>query len=156
MTDERTISDEKAKRTFGIVPNHRVMPNGELRFSLRAADGNAYIRTQTKEGGWQNSHSHQHCRETYIVERGWMGFATLDGDRSAKIVIYEVGAVFTTHPLIPHNVYLPADAIIHTVKHQAAGADRDWDASKELDGKTHPLNEMSILERGKRIAKADF
>lgn len=114
------ISIEIAKSSHGIMTIHEEMANGERRFRLRKADGTAYIRTEAStSGSWQNSHYHSCVQETYIVQKGWMAFAELVDDVLC-IKIYEENEVVTTRPNVIHNVYLPGEAIIHTVKHGIA------------------------------------
>lgn len=122
------ISDRKAKQTFGISTMHERMDNGELRFRLRHNAGSAYCRTEASaSSGWQRSHYHRHVRETYVVEKGWMAFADLRGEE-LNVRIFKPGEVFTTEAGVVHNVYLPPDAVIHTVKHgEGNGEDRETD-----------------------------
>jgi hypothetical protein len=49
-----------------------------------------------------------------------------------------------TEPGISHNVYLPAGAVIHTVKHGEA-SETDWHEDLELDRTTKPITEDEIL-----------
>lgn len=103
--------------------------NGELRFRLNCNDGSAYIRTVTTDDsqGWQNPHFHKHLRETYIVETGWIGYIEIcNGVIETKK--YGEGDVFTTIRDVAHNIYMPANATIHTVKHNAdtSSEETDW------------------------------
>jgi len=112
------------------VRHGRMATNGELRFRLKCSDGTAYIRTQTtgQSQGWQKPHFHQFSRETYIVERGWIGYAELNRGRLLQRM-YAAGQTFTTEPGVVHNIYMPADAVIHTVKHGLGGCGpnkSDW------------------------------
>ena len=110
------ISNKDAKDKYGITSEHEKMPNGELRFRLKKDDGTAYIRTKRPEKGeWQNSHYHNKVRETYIVQKEWIGYAQLLND-IPQYNIYKKGDVFTTRPDVIHNIYMPANAVIHTVK----------------------------------------
>jgi hypothetical protein len=139
------INPEDAASKHGITTNHEVMKNGELRFRLNRNDGTAYILTIAGENGaWQNSHSHKQSQETYIVQTGWMAFAELKPGKAPLFRICEAGEVFTTTPGVPHNVYLPKGAVIHTVKHGDVIPD-DWFACLELDEATKPLTEEAIL-----------
>lgn len=144
-TPEKIAVDE-AERLYGVTCPHERMPNGELRFRLASSDGSAYIKTvSTPNSGWQNSHYHKHVYETYIVQSGWMALASL---RDGRIVIekFTQGDVVTTKLDEPHNVYLPANAVIHTVKHGRSEV-RDWWPVAELDGRTKNLTEAEILAR---------
>jgi hypothetical protein len=129
---EIDIPCREALDEHGISVAHGRMPtNGELRFRLNCTDGTAYIRTQTSSSdeGWQNPHYHNVLRETYIVEKGWVGYA-----ESRNGVVeqhrYEAGSVFTTEPAVAHNIFMPRGAVIHTVKHDVAALEEskkgDW------------------------------
>lgn len=118
---ETPIPCYSAKEEYGICIKHgKMKTNGELRFRLNCSDGSAYIRTQTSDDseGWQNSHYHKHVRESYIVEQGWVGYIGIE-DGEIKKKPYKAGERFTTIPDVAHNIYMPAKAIIHTVKHNA-------------------------------------
>ena len=120
------ISPSNAKAKHKISTHHECMENGELRFRLLHVDGSAYVRTEAaSSGGWQKSHVHQTVMETYIVQHGWMALAELiNGQRVVRI--FERGGIVTTRPGVTHNVYLPNDTVIHTVKHgHVSGADRE-------------------------------
>jgi len=148
MNEERII-ESTASTDYGISTNHAKMPNGELRFRLISSDGNNYIRTVASDkGAWQVAHSHSSLRETYIIEKGWMALAERQGN-SLKISVYWPGDLVTTRPTIAHNVYLPANAVIHTVKHGSNGQP-DWNEESELNAETKPLTEKDVLLRGVR------
>lgn len=134
---------------YGIETHHERMPNGELRFRLHGKDGNGYIRVISgPAGAWQNSHHHHRVRETYIVESGWMVLAECKPG-SADIVLtrYDAGGIVTTEPRKDHNVYLPADAVIHVVKHGGVSDDADWISAPDLDRATKALSESQLLEQ---------
>jgi mannose-6-phosphate isomerase-like protein (cupin superfamily) len=144
-SSEKIAADE-AERIYGVTCPHERMPNGELRFRLTSSDGSAYIKTvSTPNSGWQNSHYHKHVYETYIVQSGWMALASL---RDGCLVIerFTQGDLVTTKLDEPHNVYLPADAVIHTVKHGYSEV-RDWWPVTELDDRTKHLAEAEIIAR---------
>jgi len=128
--DETPIPCGEAKDTFGVCIRHgRMSTNGELRFRLNCSDGSAYIRTLTagQSEGWQNPHYHQQLKETYIVEKGWIGYVELrDGTPLYKK--YGPGHVFTTQPGLVHNIYMPADSVIHTLKHSGIPPETDGKA----------------------------
>lgn len=125
---ESPIHCSDAKTTHGICTKHGCMrTNGELRFRLNSSkDGSSYIRTQTSSasGGWQNEHFHFCLRETYIVERGWIGYAELTA-AGPSFRKFTEGQLFTTSPDVVHNVFMPPEAVIHTVKHNG-GVAKDW------------------------------
>ena len=138
------ISGDNAKEEYGITCCHEAMENGEIRFRLKSEDGSAYIRTESGLGGaWQNSHFHKTVKETYIVQRGWMAFATF-ADEEVAMVIMKPGDELTTEPFVAHNVYLPAGAVIHTVKHGLT-QEKDWFKDAPLDNATKHLSEEEIM-----------
>jgi len=140
----KKIPIDVAEKEHGITHPHECMPNGELRFRLAAADGSAYIRTvSTPQSGWQKSHHHAGVKETYVVQAGWMALATLR-DGHLAVECFAEGDVVTTRPHEPHNVYLPADAVIHTVKHGKTEA-KDWHPAPELDQLTRNLGQEQVL-----------
>lgn len=120
--EESKLLCGEAMKKYGICVRHGQMKtNGELRFRLNSTkDGSAYIRTQTtgESQGWQKPHFHKHLKETYIVEQGWIGYVELVNEEPVYKK-YEPGDVFTTSPNVIHNIYMPADSVIHTVKHGA-------------------------------------
>lgn len=147
--EKRTISPEEAAR-LGITTHHEQMENGEQRFRLEAADGSAYIRTEAgKNGAWQNSHRHNYALETYAVQTGWMALVE-KGDTGIIVHIINPGIVVSTRPDVSHNVYLPARAVIHTIKHGGA-VDGDWFADSDLDSDTKCLTEDDLLEYSKGV-----
>jgi hypothetical protein len=138
----RDIDD--AVRAEGIETRHQQMDNGEWRFRLLAGDGSAYIRTVAGPvGAWQNSHFHKTVLETYIVQRGWVALVEFVNGSLGWHVL-RPGSVFTTSINVPHNVYMPGGAILHTVKHGSGEVD-DWHAHAELDALTKPLTEDVVL-----------
>jgi hypothetical protein len=145
--EKSPISDADAANLYGIRTNHEQMPNGQLRFRLTSDDGEGYILTTAgKTGAWQKAHYHSALRETYIVELGWMAIAEeVEGD--IAITIYRQNDVITTRPKIVHNVYLPSDAVIHTVKQGSTGK-RDWHENPEFSVRTAMLSEKEILLMG--------
>lgn len=143
------ISPDAAEREYGITCNHEKMENGELRFRLTSSDGSGYIRTvSTPQSKWQKSHYHKEVKETYIVQKGWMVLASL---RNGQVILekYEKGTSVTTELLVPHNVYLPADSVIHTVKH-GESQESDWLAYPDLDAETIKLTENQILANARQ------
>ncbi|MBI2039372.1 MAG: hypothetical protein HYT22_03810 [Candidatus Niyogibacteria bacterium] len=139
--------------TLGIKVLVRRMDNGEIRSSFMK-EGVGYILTEMPKGicGWQNSHFHKSVRETYVVQQGWIASAELMPDGAMKMTVHRANSVFTTHPNKPHNIYMSAGAVIHTVKHGDASAElstgkADWHASPELDNLTKHLSEKDIFWR---------
>lgn len=133
---------------LGISTSHSRMDNGELRYRLVAKDGSSYVRTEASaDGGWQNSHYHKGMLETYIVQDKWLAFAELDGD-DCRLWIMQPGDVYTTRIGVSHNVYLPAHAVTHVVKHGGGGDSNDWFGDPRLDARTQHLSEDQILGAG--------
>lgn len=138
--DETIIFCGDAKDVHHICVRHgKMATNGELRFRLRSLkDGSAYIRTQTtgESEGWQRSHYHKQLRETYIVERGWIGYAELEA-KSPRYMKFCPGDVFTTSPEVRHNIYMSANSVIHTVKHSGGSpgtnGKEDWHQDEECE-----------------------
>jgi hypothetical protein len=128
------------------------MDNGEYRFRLMREGqdmGYGYILTEMPldKWGWQNSHHHQGVMETFIVQSGWIAYAELRGGIGLLIKICKPGEMFTSMPGIPHNVYMPAGAVIHTVKHGDCSIKKDWFANPELDELVNHLTEENIRQR---------
>jgi|SaaInlStandDraft_2_1057019.scaffolds.fasta_scaffold01263_13 mannose-6-phosphate isomerase-like protein (cupin superfamily) len=146
MTEQSptSISQETADKEFGISVDHERMPGGELRFRLVSDDGSSYIRTVTSEtGGWQKSHYHRNIQETYVVQRGWMILARMDA-RALRFVKLEANDSVTSLPMTPHNVYLPSDSVIHTIKHGGT-PQGDRISDPNLDALTLNLSEKQAL-----------
>ena len=145
------VEVEVDANTYGITTRHSKMPNGELRFRLQHKDGSAYIRTVAGEdGGWQKSHYHLSVRETYIVQQGWLGYAEPGATGvTASLTRYEPGDIFTTPPGVVHNIYLPADAVIHTVKHGEIDGDErmEDDRSRAFTDLTHNIPAAAFTSR---------
>ena len=141
---------------FGMVAHHERMSNGEMRFRLFGAGGNGYVRTIAgNKGEWQYSHYHRRVRETYIVQSGWMALAVWQGDRGELILTrYDPGQIVTTEPLLRHNVFLPAKAVIHTVKYGSVSDEPDWHAAPEVDVLTKGLSEKQLMARLQRSSIA--
>jgi len=148
--EETSVSSERANLDFGIFTKHSIMPNGELRFRLMGADGNGYIRTMaSREGAWQKSHSHSHFSELYIVESGWMAIAVPDENKTPKWKLYYPGQTYRTELGQPHNVYLSAGAVLHTVKFGVVNSQSDWRPDLDFDAKTKIISEDILLSRNK-------
>ena len=123
--------------------NYEQMPNTELRFRLLGPDGGCYVRTEASpEGSWQNSHSHDATFELYVIQAGWIAIAHM-GDIGVEINVYRENDHCVIRPHVLHNVYMPARAVLHTVKY--GGVKGDWIACEELDKLTQHLSEQDIL-----------
>lgn len=125
----------KQAEALGVTPLFEEMPNKEKRFRLISKDGSSYCRTEASStGAWQNSHFHKEMTELYIVQTGSVLFAKqVDGRFSIEQLLS--GDTITIPPYCPHNLYLNANAVIHTIKYGEAssGDEPDWFASHELD-----------------------
>lgn len=137
------ISSDQAA-AYGVTSSHNRMDNGELRYRLVSTDGSAYVRVEASaEGGWQNSHYHKAVLETYIIQKEWAAFVELSDD-TLNWRIMRPGDVYTTRREISHNIYLPANAVIHVVKHGATDVGNDWYSDEVLDSKTKHLSEQEL------------
>lgn len=139
---------------YNIQTGNERMPNGEIRFRMYGGDGNGYVRVVSgPHGGWQNSHYHHRIRETYIVETGWMILAQYRRETSSvELIRLEAGGIVTTEPLRKHNVYLPANTLIHVVKHGSVAGEADWIPAPDLDILTQCLSEAQVLERARLVS----
>ena len=147
--EKQEITDNEAAASYGITTKHEKMPNGEVRFRLTTPKGNDYIRTVAgTTGAWQKAHSHQVLQETYIIESGWMALAESLPD-GLKIAVYWPNQIVTTRHTVPHNVYLPAHAVIHTVKH-GSSSPGDWKEEPQLTADTSRLSEQVILQNSSK------
>ncbi|WP_125255598.1 hypothetical protein [Brevundimonas fluminis] len=142
------ISPSEALREHGVRTHHNRFESGEVRFRLMSSDGNGYILTRASHDGWQNSHVHYRTQETYIVEAGWMVLA-VEGPRGVETSWLGPGDIVTTPIGQVHNVYLPAAAIIHTVKHGARGGDQDRTPVPRFDEVLASLG-PSLIEASRR------
>lgn len=138
-------------RALGIVFPCSRMENGEYRFRLMREGqdmGYGYILTEMPPDscGWQKSHHHKGVMETFIVQSGWIAYAELV-DGKVTIRVCKPGEMFTSMPGVPHNVYMPAAAVIHTVKHGDSSIKRDWFGNPELDALVNHFSEDDIKAR---------
>jgi mannose-6-phosphate isomerase-like protein (cupin superfamily) len=152
------ITPEEVLKNHGVRCFHtRNKGTGELRFRLLSErDGTAYIRTVSgPAGAWQQSHYHSKARETYIVQSGWIGYAEL-GPSGPRYLVYSEGQMFTVPPETIHNIYMPRDAVIHTIKHgKAVGEERLVDnRTKEFDQVTARVTEQELLRLGTKPPEA--
>ena len=114
---------------YGITISGNRMDNGELRFRL-TSDSSSYIRTESTEAcEWQNSHYHTRQTEYYLIERGDVEFAIMEGE---NVVIRRClpGDFFSVAPMMPHNMKLGEGCVVHTVK---CGGAPDWIGVPEMD-----------------------
>ncbi len=149
----RQITPEDAEENHGIRTNHTEMDNSQLRFRLEKDGGIKYILTIAGNNrAWQDSHFHKFVKETYIVQRGWIGYAELVEDK-LKIIVYWEGDIFTTMQYGIHNVYLPCGAEIHTVKHGNASND-DWHPFEKFDEMTKNLTEKEIFQLAEQFSES--
>ncbi len=104
---------------------HKVMENGEQRFSVKFPGGDWTLTIAGRDGGWQNAHYHggpqalegRGINEHYVVHERWVAVAMLDPrDSRPRITIIEANGQISFQPGEAHNIYLPPDAVISTVK----------------------------------------
>ena len=113
----------------GIQISSDKMENGEIRVRL-TADRSSYVRTETKDrAGWQNSHYHSEQTEFYLIERGEILFASIDNGEPV-VKKYCSGDKFSVDPMVPHNIKMCQNGLIHTIKYGGAS---DWQGYPELD-----------------------
>jgi hypothetical protein len=84
--------------------------------------------------------------ETYIVEKGWIALVELIDERLEWRFMHP-GDVYTTRPMISHNVDLAGNAVIHTVKHGGASEGSDWYGSPNLDEMTKSISSDELDQR---------
>jgi hypothetical protein len=140
---------------LGFQVGAKRMDNGEYRIRLMRGTEHGscgYIATimPPEECGWQNSHYHEGVQETYAVQSGWIGYAILMPDETARFFVFTEGGVFTTQCGEIHNVYMPAGAFIHTLKHGDVSRAKDWVGSDALDALTKPVSEEELLRLAAR------
>ena len=74
-----------------------------------------------------------------------MAFASQPMDAVEPLIeIHRSGSVVQSRPGVPHNVYLPAGARIHTVK-IGATSQSDWRPEPALDALVNDLSETELL-----------
>lgn len=143
----KKITEHDVMQKFGINTAHHQMQNGEFRFRLIDNNGIGYVRTHSGDiGSWQNSHFHIAHAETYIVQRKWIMVATLSPQNDLMLLPLEEGEIWTSDLRSAHNVFMPAGAITHTIKH-GSGSSQDWHTNCEtemLDQKSKILNEKNL------------
>src|SRR3989344_3885500 len=129
------------------------MDNGEYRFRVMGPDNSGYIRTvmPSNDRGWQNSHYHKGIRETIVVQTGWVGVADFCDLGITRIRVYKKNDVWTSQPGEAHNIYMPAGAVTHCVKHgddvgNPAKNGADWyEAPADFDQWSKSLSEADIF-----------
>ncbi|WP_282940118.1 cupin domain-containing protein [Paenibacillus sp. RC67] len=138
------ISDEEAA-LFGIATKYDLMDNGERRFRLNCSlDGSSYCRTvASDQGAWQNSHYHKSVSELYVVQSGWIVYASKK-ESEMKLGILRQGDNITFQPGVHHNIYLSSDSVIHTIKY-GDYLENDWFSSPELDKLTKHLEPKTLF-----------
>lgn len=136
------LSNESATER-GVRTNHSRMPNGEYRFRLLSEDGSCYVRTEAcGRGAWQKSHLHHNTYELYVVQSGWIAIAVKSGSE-VRIRTYRENEHCIIEPESAHNVYLGAEAVLHTVKYGGC-PENDWIPYEELDEETKRMTDEDI------------
>lgn len=149
----------EAMEILGIKVSGSLMDNGEYRFRLMNGEqfsSTGYIMTKMPDdivGAWQKSHSHKQLTETYIVQEGWIGYASLSDFETTKpsLFVYRPGQVFTVPAGLIHNVFMPPGSCIHTVKHGDCSLEKDWWSSPRLDELLVGIGERELILQGKVI-----
>lgn len=123
------------------------MANGERKYKMIATDGSYYCRTvASSQGAWQNSHFHVNVTEFYVVQAGWIAYASYGEDQTLSIQLIGEGEHIVAQPGVHHNIYMSANSVIHTIKH-GPDTSSDWRASPGLDSLTQPLTEKELLQK---------
>lgn len=149
-----------------LTVKHKVMENGEERCSFALRDGGECIITiAAKTGGWQNAHYHggpnaliglsdEGLHEHYVVYSGWMAVA-MWGDKAGGqlLEIYTVKAndSLMFQPGVEHNIYLPAGAVIFTIKTGTPVGNpekkgNDWWSDDKLDTVSKALSTEAEIQ----------
>jgi hypothetical protein len=145
-----------AFQNAGLELKHKVMSNGEHRYSVNLPDGSSFILTVAgDEGAWQDAHRHRGkgFLEVYTVIKGWIAGAFVPGASESsqpQLRRWVKGESFSFCNE-PHNIYLPAGAIIHTTK--VAGRpvgnperkNTDWWPDYVLDKWSKAFSEEKLL-----------
>ncbi|MDR6715645.1 hypothetical protein [Paenibacillus sp. 2003] len=140
------FSEQKYGET-GVKTSFEQMENGEQKYKMIAEDGSYYCRTvASSRGAWQNSHVHINLTEFYVVQTGWIAYASYGDDQMLSIRVMDAGEHSIVQPGIHHNIYMSAHSAIHTIKH-GLNTSSDWTASPELDRLTQSLTEKELLQK---------
>ena len=136
------------------------MDNGEYRFRLMGSDNSGYIRTVMPDSdhGWQNAHYHKGVMEVVVVQAGWVGVADLLPNGTRKVRVFWKNDMWMFHPGYSHNIYMPAGAVTHCIKHgdgvgnpKKDGA--DWyESPPDFDAWSKSLREADIFRLAGLVA----
>lgn len=129
----------------GIILRCNEMENGERRYRIIGADQSAYIRTESDQSCWENSHYHNFCHERYIVQKGYIYICYFDNNE-LKVNKLQEGDTMVIKPHIVHNVYVTKGAVTHTVKYGIC-YEKDWNESLEMDSLVKTLTEEDLESR---------
>ncbi len=69
----------------------------------------------------------------------------------AEISVYEAGEIFVTPMGLVHNVYLLANATIHTIKFGIRGPQPQWEPALWFNEQTNHLSEADIREHARKV-----
>jgi cupin superfamily acireductone dioxygenase involved in methionine salvage len=131
----------------GVKTSFEQMVNGEQKYKMIAEDGSYYCRTvASSQGAWQNSHVHVYVTEFYVVQTGWIAYASLGDDQMPSIRVMREGEHIVVQPGVHHNIYMSANSVIHTIKH-GKDTSSDWTASPELDRLTQSITEKELVQK---------
>lgn len=131
---------------YGVMQQHEIMENGEIRFRLIGPDGSSYIRCESgSDCVWENSHCHSRLKEMILVQKGRIVFVEYIEGRTRFQKLEADDFVITT-PMIPHNICMFSHTVVHTIKFGDCG-NADWIPSKQLDEATKGLSFAEASER---------
>lgn len=140
------FSEQKYGET-GVKTSFEQMANGEQKYKMISEDGSYYCRTvASSQGAWQNSHVHIRLTEFYVVQSGWIAYASYGDDQVFSIRVMREGEHIIVQPGVHHNIYMSAHSTIHTIKH-GLNTSSDWMASPELDRLTQSVTEKELLQK---------
>ncbi len=150
---------------------YKQMDNGEKRHSIKLpGDVEVTYTIAGPTGGWQNGHYHggpetragrskDGVHEHYLVLTGFMVMAQIEFDRHdpsdqwLELKQFKEHGTVSIPPGLGHNVYLPADAVILTVKTGVPVGNpekkgNDWWPDEVLDAQTKQfVTEADILHK---------
>lgn len=142
-----TKSSEHKTGETGVKTSFEQMANGEQKYKMTAEDGSYYCRTVAlSQGAWQNSHVHANVTEFYVVQTGWIAYASYGDDQMLSIRVIREGEHIIVLPGVHHNIYMSANSVIHTIKY-GADTSSDWMPSPELDRLTQSLTEKVLFQK---------
>lgn len=159
------LTFDEVLRNLGMSHKSKTMPNGEKRFAVALSSGEELMIVITvagPEGAWQQAHYHggqaalagrsrAGITEHYKVWSGWMAAAVpgKGGDLSPEVTLLSEGDQVSFSPGECHNIYLPAGAVIVTLKvgtpvGNPHRKEADWWPAPQLDQATQLITEADL------------